>query len=291
MRVLVTGAKGMLGADVCRIFHERGHTVEATDIEEMDVRDARQVQRSVARIRPDWLLHLAALTDVDACERLPDEAYRTNALGTQHVSLACREVGAGLVYLSSISVFDGANCGPYTEFNTPNPQNAYSRSKYAGEQIVERLVPKYYIVRAGWIFGGGPRDKKFVAKIINLAKVRDKLSVVDDKFGSPTYSCDLATGIERLIHTGLYGVFHMVNTGSACSRYEYAQAILESAGISTCHLVPVRSDVFPQLAPRPAMEAARNYQFELRGWNWMRPWRPALAEYVRTTLVTEEQHG
>jgi dTDP-4-dehydrorhamnose reductase len=274
----------MLGADLCRIFRERGHTVEATDIAELDVRDAGLVARTIAQARPDGVLHLAALTDVDACERAPDEAYRTNALGTQHVALACRQSGATLVYISTISVFDGASCRPYTEFDAPNPQSAYSRAKYAGERMVERLTPQHYIVRAGWMFGGGPLDKKFVAKIIELARARATLSVVDDKFGSPTYTCDLAAGIERLLHTGLYGLYHMVNPGDVCSRHAFAQAILATAGITTCQLLPVSSAAFPLPAPRPAMEAARNYQLELHGWDWMRPWRAALAEYVRTTL-------
>jgi dTDP-4-dehydrorhamnose reductase len=141
------------------------------------------------------------------------------------------------------------------------------------------------------MFGGGPLDKKFVAKIIELARTRATLSVVDDKFGSPTYTCDLAAGIERLLHTGLYGLYHMVNPGGACSRYAFAQAVLQAAGITTCQLVPVSSAAFPLPAPRPAMEAARNYQLELRGLDWMRPWPAALREYVESTLSGEAQHG
>lgn len=285
MRVLVTGAKGMLGTDLCQILRQRGYEIEATDIQEMDVRDFDLVRLTLADVRPDWVLHLAALTDVDGCERDPDESFRTNTIGTQNVALACQAVGAGMLYVSTVSVFDGSKCEPYTDFDTPNPQSWYSRSKYQGELIVEKLLDKYFIVRAGWMFGGGPEDKKFVAKIMELALQRDSLTVVDDKFGSPTYTHDIASGIVSLLDTGLFGLYHMVNTGSYCSRYEFAQAILDYAGNTTCKINPVNSATFPLPAPRPRMEAARNLNLELRGLNWMRPWREALRDYVQNTLV------
>jgi len=288
MRILVTGARGMLGTDLCRILRDHGHRVEATDIQEMDVRDFDRVRRTLAETRPDWVLHLAALTDVDGCEREPEQSFLTNTIGTQNVALACQAVGAGMVYISTLSVFDGAKCEPYTEFDAPNPQSWYSRSKYQGELIVEKLLSRYYIVRAGWMFGGGPEDKKFVAKIMELAAQRPSLTIVDDKFGSPTYTQDIATGIEQLLGTGLYGTYHMVNTGGYCSRFEFAQAILTYAGNTACTLKPVNSATFPLPAPRPRMEAARNLNLELRGLHWMRPWREALQVYVQTVLLGRE---
>jgi dTDP-4-dehydrorhamnose reductase len=228
---------------------------------------------------------LAALTNVDDCERKPDDAYLTNTIGTQNVALACQSVDATMVYISTISVFDGQKCEPYTEFDQPNPQSWYSHSKYQGELIVEKLLSKYYIARAGWMFGGGPEDKKFVAKMIELASERDLLKVVNDKFGSPTYTADISSGVERLAQTGLYGTYHMVNTGGYCSRYEFAQKILEFAHNNSCALQPVSSAEFPLPAPRPNMEAARNFNLELRGLNWMQPWQLALEEYVESTLL------
>ena len=283
-KVLVTGAKGMLGTDLCQIFQDNGHDVIITDIEEMDVRNTELVNKTVAETDPDWVIHLAALTDVDGCEREPDEAYHTNTVGTQNVALACQAVGAVMVYVSTVSVFDGTKCEPYTEFDTPNPESWYSRSKYQGELIVEKLLDKYYIVRAGWMFGGGPEDKKFVAKIIELAEARDSLSIVHDKYGSPTYTFDIATGIEKLLNTGLYGTYHLVNTDGYCNRFEFAKAILEFAGIETCELHPVNSAKFPLPAPRPRMEAALNYNLELRGLNWQRPWEDALKVYIEEVL-------
>ncbi|MFL7837574.1 MAG: dTDP-4-dehydrorhamnose reductase [Candidatus Promineifilaceae bacterium] len=287
MKALVTGAKGMMGSDLCRILAQRGYDVLITDIEEMDVRDRDLVQDTVQSFQPDVVFHLAALTDVDACERDPDASFLTNTIGTQNVALASRGIDATVVYISTNSVFDGTKCEPYTEFDVPNPQSWYSRSKYQGERIVETLLDKYYIARAGWMFGGGPEDKKFVAKIIDLARERDQLTVVDDKFGSPTYTYDISNAVEKLWQTGLYGTYNTVNIGGYCSRFEFAQKILEFAGINDCEILPVSSARFPLPAPRPRMEAARNYNLELRNLNWMRTWQEALQAYIGGVLIPD----
>jgi dTDP-4-dehydrorhamnose reductase len=288
MKVLVTGAKGMLGTDLCREWRTRGYEISATDIQEMDVREPAQVQKTFADVKPELVLHLAALTDVDGCEREPEQAYRTNSIGAQNVALACQKTNVPLVYISTLSVFDGTKCEPYTEFDTPNPQSWYSRAKYEGEKIIERLLQHYYIVRAGWMFGGGSEDKKFVAKIIDLARSHSELKIVNDKFGSPTYTCDLARALIRLTQTSWFGVYHSFNTGAPCSRYEFALKILEYAGITTCRLVPVSSSEFPLPASRPRMEAGHNLHAELMGLELMRPWQVALREYISTTFVQDE---
>lgn len=285
-RVLVTGAKGMMGTDLCSRLSAKDYDVTITDLEEMDVRDLEEVHSIVREIQPGLIFHLAALTNVDDCERNPDESYLTNTIGTQNVALASLEVDATLIYISTISVFDGTKHSPYTEFDKPNPQSWYSRSKYQGELIVEKLLTKYFIARAGWMFGGGPKDKKFVGKIFDLARQHDQLSVVNDKFGSPTYTRDISKAVEMLSRNTIYGTYHLVNTGPCCSRYEYAQEILACAGIDSCELLPVSSSMFPLPAPRPRMEAARNYHLELRDLNYMRPWQDALKEYVETVILT-----
>lgn len=280
MKILVTGGRGMLGSDLQEVVRQAGHECLITDIDDLDVRQHEVVRKRILDERPDVVLHLAALTNVDDCEKHPAEAYRTNTIGTHNVALACLESGAALVYISTISIFGGAKCEPYTEFDAPAPVSAYADSKYQGELIVRQLLQRFYIVRAGWMFGGGTEDKKFVAKIIDLARTRDTLQIVDDKFGSPTYTVDIAGGILSLLETGLYGIYHMVNTGGYCSRFELAQAILDYAGVTTCRLEPVNSASFPLPAPRPRMEAAINYSLELHGLNWMRPWREALKAYI-----------
>lgn len=280
MKILVTGAAGMLGSDLCPIFAEE-HSVVMTDIKELDVRDPDQVLRWSQEVRPDLIAHLAAATEVDECERNPDLAYATNAIGTRNVALACQQVGATLLYISTHSVFDGTKCEPYTEFDRPNPLSHYSRAKYAGEEYVRSLLSRYYIVRAGWMFGGRTEDKKFVAKIIAAARSKPFLTIVDDKYGSPTYTADMSRGMRNLIKTGWFGTYHMVGTGGYCNRLEYAQAILDYAGVRSCELRPVSSAAFPLPAPRPRMEAGRNYLLDLSGCNWMRPWRAALQDYVQ----------
>jgi dTDP-4-dehydrorhamnose reductase len=283
MKVLVTGAAGMLGGDVCRILADR-HEIYATDhasgMEELDVSVPDEVFGVVRRVQPNLVIHLAAWTDVDGCERDPRRAYRVNSVGTQNVALACQERDIPLVYLSTIAVFGGDKPEPYTEFDTPAPQSVYSRSKHQGELIVQSLLRRYYIVRAGWMFGGDQRDKKFVGKIFWAARESAELRVVNDKFGSPTYTVDLARGLGRLIETDLYGVYHMVNPGGVPSRFEVASHVLDYAGITTCRLVPVSSAAFPLPAPRPRMEAGYNLHLELLGLNWMRLWTEALREYV-----------
>jgi dTDP-4-dehydrorhamnose reductase len=270
----------MLGSDFCPLFSQK-HEVVATDINELDVRDPAAVLKWSKDVKPDVIAHLAAATEVDECERNPDLAYATNAIGTRNIALACQQIGATLVYISTHSIFDGTKCEPYTEFDTPNPLSHYSRAKYAGEEYVRSMLNRYYIVRAGWMFGGRTEDKKFVAKIIAAARSKPFLTIVDDKFGSPTYTADMSRGILNLIERGWYGTYHMVNTGGYCNRLEYAQAILDYAGVRSCELRPVSSAAFPLAAPRPRMEAGRNYNLDLMGSNWMRPWRTALQEYVQ----------
>lgn len=278
MKILVTGASGMLGNDFCEIV-ARQHDVIASDIDSLDVAVERNVSESLDRHLPDVVAHLAAWTDVDGCEKDPDKAYRVNTIGTRNVALACKKLNIPLLYISTIAVFDGTKFEPYTEHDRPNPQSVYSRSKYEGELQIQAVMNRYFIVRTGWLFGGRHRDSKFVAKMLKQARETDKLSVVDDKYGSPTYTLDLARCLAQLIATERYGVYHIVNAGNAPSRFEVAQRIFDYAGIRHCHLRAVPSSDFQLPAPRPRMEAA--YSSSLGGIvNEMRPWTEALQEYI-----------
>jgi len=285
--ILVTGAGGMVGSYVPEIF--AGETLLLSDIvegfERLDVCDPTAVMKAVADAAPDLILHLAAATDVDRCEQEPDVAYRTNAMGTQNVALACLAHDVPLVYISTAGVFAGDKPEPYIEFDSPNPANIYGRSKLAGEQIVASLLRRYYIVRAGWMVGGGDRDKKFVGKITRL--IRDghtQIQAVDDKWGSPTYAKDLLGGIRRLVDTGFYSLYHMVNQG-CCSRYEVALVIRDALQRPDVQVAPVSSDRFPLPAPRARSEAMRNLKLELLGLEGMRPWQDAVREYILTELA------
>jgi dTDP-4-dehydrorhamnose reductase len=273
----------MLGRALVPIFHKR-YEVFPTDLEECDVRNKDLVMEEICGCKPRFVLHLAAMTDVDGCEKDPDEAFRTNTLGTRNVALACQRCNAVMVYINTGSVYNGSKPTPYIEFDTPDPMSIYARSKYQGELIVRDLLSEFYIFYAGWMFGGGSEDKKFVAKIMDLAGSRSELGIVDDKFGSPTYTVDLSTAIFDFIESGLYGKYHCVNVGCA-SRFEVAEEILRISGITDCSLTPVSSAEFPLPAPRPRMEAMRNYHFELLGLDPTRPWREALEDYITSTLL------
>lgn len=285
-RILVTGAGGMVGSYATTAF--AGDTLRLTDIvpgcEPLDVRDARAVMSAVDEFHPDIVLHLAAATDVDRCEQEPDWAFHSNAIGTANVALACQQHGATLVYISTGSVFPGESPEPYTEFDEPRPGNVYASAKLAGEQVVEALLDRYYIVRAAWMIGGGERDKKFLGKIARLLLAATPVRVVHDKFGSLTYAKDLLGGIHRLLDTGSYGTYHLANTG-ACSRYDVALELRELLARRDVPVEPVSSAIFPLPAPRPRSEAIRNMKIELMGLQPMRPWREALADYVTSELA------
>ncbi|MBU1699913.1 MAG: dTDP-4-dehydrorhamnose reductase [Candidatus Eisenbacteria bacterium] len=282
-RVLVTGARGMLGGDLCPIWRSFGYEVLETDIEDLDVRNQEKVRSVFETFQPDILLHLAAETDVDGCELRPDETYQTNTLGTRYLAMACRDSQARMVYISTASVFSGKKPTPYTEFDIPDPLSAYSGSKLAGEKIVQNLVVDHYICRAGWMFGGGAADKKFVAKIMELARSRPELKVVNDKFGTPTYTKDFAAALHTVIQRAVPGIYHLANEGTA-SRFEIAQAILKIGNITTCKLIPVSSAHFPLAAARPRMEAIENLMLKLLGLPSQPYWREALERYIHERL-------
>jgi dTDP-4-dehydrorhamnose reductase len=292
MKLLVTGARGMMGRDLCAIAEEAGHEVWPTDVEHLchdpedkiDVTDFESLGPAFDDFRPDLVFHLAAMTHVDECERRPEEAYLINTVGTQNLAQRCRERDLEMVYISTGSVFDGTKPTPYHEFDDPNPQSVYSRSKWQGELIVRDLLPQHFIVRAGWMFGGGPEDKKFVAKMIDLARERDVLRAVDDKFGSPCYTKDISRRCMELIESRRYGTYHAANTGY-CSRFEMAAAILEFARVGDCRVEPCSSAEFPLPAPRPRMEGMEGMHAVLIGLEPQRSWRDALRDYIENELL------
>lgn len=300
MRVLVTGAGGMLGSALVPALLRVGHRVDATDLRAdrpawngqgpalgvLDVRSRAQVDQWFGRTRPSFVIHLAAETDLEVCEKSPDHAFATNALGTKHVALACQAADVPMAYVSSAGVFDGEKDGPYIEYDQPNPVNVYARSKFEGERYVQMFLPRFYIVRAGWMVGGGPKDHKFVAKMLNQLKQGARvLYAVGDKLGTPTYAPDFARCFTRLMQTESYGVYHMACRGQA-SRFQVARKILDVLGYTGVDLVEVSSDFFRDSYPvlRPRSEIMRNLVLDLQGLNSMRPWEESLREYLLTAF-------
>ncbi|MDP7743136.1 MAG: dTDP-4-dehydrorhamnose reductase [Lentisphaeria bacterium] len=282
--LLITGAAGMLGCDTVTTL-QPAYKLLPFSHDALDVTDSAAVEDCFRQHQPDSVLHLAALTNVDRCQTEPDRATAVNIAGTRNVALACRRHNAELIYVSTLAVFNGDAAEPYSEDDTPNPRSIYAKSKYEGECIVGELVERHFIVRAGWMFGGGIEDKKFVAKILDLARQRDELTVVDDKFGCPTYTVDFANAIRHISESRRFGVYHAVNTGSPVSRFDLARRIVEIAEITSCTIRPVSSDTFPLPAPRPRMEAGVNDALAAAGLPIPRPWDEALFDYITSRLT------
>ena len=286
MRILITGAAGMLGVAIRAELAGSSHTVTATGstgqdgLLPMDIRDWEQVRNCIRGHQPELVLHLAAETDVDRCEQEPDHAYATNALGTENIALACREQGAVMAYISTANVFDGEKSEPYTEYDRTGSINVYGRSKLEGERAVERALDRYFILRAGWMVGGWEIDKKFVYKIVQRCRTERQLKVVDDKFGSPTFTLDFARNLMPLMQTRRYGIYHLANQGVG-SRLEIAQEVVrlldKEREVEIC---PISSAEFPLPAPRPRSEMLRNLKLELMGANHMPHWKASLRRYI-----------
>ncbi|HHS49953.1 MAG TPA: dTDP-4-dehydrorhamnose reductase [candidate division Zixibacteria bacterium] len=277
-KILATGARGMMGSDIIPILSKE-FEVLSTDIAELNVCEPSQVREAMASFRPNWVLHMAAMTDLDRCEVEQEAAKAVNFEGTRNIARACAEFDAGIIYISTSGVFSGRKKVPYTEDDVPRPKNFYGETKYWGELAVREILPesRRLILRAGWLFGGGPLDKKFVGKIYKLAKEKGELSAVEDIFGSPNYSVDIGALIIYLVKNNLFGLFHAANEGWA-NRFQIAEEIVRIANID-CIVKPVPSSFFVTKAPRPPMEAIENRRLKELGYN-MRPWKEALAEYV-----------
>jgi dTDP-4-dehydrorhamnose reductase len=253
MRVLITGVKGQLGVELTRAL-AGGCEVIGRDLPELDITGAACADH-LAALEPDWVVHAAAATDVDGCERDPAMAMAVNGEGTRRVAEGCRLAGAGLVYISTDFVFDGQKGSPYLETDVPVPVSAYGRSKLAGERAVQETAPRWSVVRTAWLYG--VHGKNFVKTIMGKAAAGGQLRVVDDQVGSPTYARDLAAAIAELLTRGLTGVFHLTNGGS-CSWFEFTREILRQGGFAAAGVLPISSRELARPARRPAYSVLAN---------------------------------
>jgi dTDP-4-dehydrorhamnose reductase len=249
MRVLVTGAAGMLGADVVGAAAAAGHEAIALARADLDVADAGAVRRAFAHARPDAVINCAAWTDVDGAEAAEEAATAVNGAGAGHVAAAAAAAGAHLVHVSTDYVFDGRAREPYTEDGPTRPESAYGRSKLAGERAVVAAAPgAHAIVRASWLFG--PHGGNFVDTMLRLGRERDAVTVVDDQVGCPTYTGHLAPALLTVAERRLAGVLHVAGAG-ACSWWELARAAFTGAGIA-CEVRRGSTAELGRPAPRPA---------------------------------------
>lgn len=274
MKVALTGAEGMLGQDIGRIFSD----VELVCLtyETLDITNLDPVMKRIREIRPDFLINAAAFTDVDRCESEPELAYLVNGIGTRNLAMACEEVRCPIIQISTDYVFDGTKDGPYDEWDDTAPINQYGLSKLMGERFVMSLTNRFFVVRTSWLYG--KNGKNFVDTICRLLSERDGIDVVNDQVGSPTFTLDLARKLREIIGKG-YGVYHVTNSGK-CSWYEFAVAIASRKGIDK-RISPVTSEMFKRPAKRPANSVLGHTMLRLEGLGEMRPWEAALEEYLR----------
>jgi len=276
MKVLVTGVKGQLGHDVVRELEKRGMEAIGVDIEEMDITDEASVSRVIKEAAPDAVIHCAAYTAVDAAEDNEELCRKVNADGPRNIAKVCRELDIKMIQISTDYVFDGEGERPWEPEDACGPQSVYGQTKYEGEQAVQELLEKYFIVRIAWVFG--INGKNFVKTMLNLAKTRDSLTVVNDQFGSPTYTYDLAKLLVDMIQTDKYGIYHATNEG-ICSWYEFACAIFKEAGIDM-KVSPVSSAEYAAKAKRPCNSRMSKDKLEAMGFARLPAWQDALKRYL-----------
>ncbi len=282
MRILITGANGQLGTDLCQVLED--FDVLPMTHADLEITTLDDVKFVLDKYRPDVVINTAAYVRVDDCETEQDKSFTVNALGARNIAVACQKIGAKLVHISTDYVFGGepdVRTTPYNEFDTPIPANLYGMSKLAGENFVRHLCSRHFIVRGSGLFGtAGARGKggNFVETMLKLAQERDELRVVNDQVFSPTYTKDLAQKIVELIHTEYYGVFHITNRGS-CSWQQFSVEILDMAGLEI-PVISIASDEYPQKAKRPRYSVLDNCHLRLLHMDRMRSWQEALGVYL-----------
>ncbi len=274
MRLLVIGAKGMLGTDMLRDW--RSDEVVGADRAQADIRDIAQVRALVSKVRPDWIVLTAAYTDVDGSEKNQELAFAVNSTGAAHVARVALEFGARLFYVSTDYVFDGTSSRPYETTDPLHPLNVYGASKAGGEKAIQELGSDFCIGRTSWLFGAsGP---SFPEKILRASESRKELTVVSDQVGSPTFTRDLAAAILQLIHLEARGVVHITNSGT-CSWFEFASEVLQQTGRDSIVVLPVSSAEFPRPARRPMFSVLSPSSLQKFGFT-VRHWKDAVPIYL-----------
>ena len=276
MKILITGSKGQLGLELTKqLEKEKKYEIIATDRDELNIIDINSVNEFLLNNKPDVVINCAAHTAVDLCETDVENAYKINAVGPRNLAIVCEKIGAKLVQVSTDYVLDGNGTRPYREDDTTCPNSIYGTSKLMGENFVREFCSRYFVVRTAWLYGEG---NNFVRTMLKLAETNSELNVVNDQFGSPTSTVDLAKAIIDLMNTEHYGVYHGTCEGQ-CSWYDFAKKIFEIKNIDI-KVNPVTSEEFKRPAPRPAYSVLDNFMFKLVGLNSFRNWEKSLEEYL-----------
>ena len=296
MKILVTGVGGQLGHDVMNELIGRGHTGVGSDIAPeysgvadgsavttaeyvpMDITDAAQVSEVITKVSPDVVIHCAAWTAVDAAEDDDKKAKvkAINADGTQNIANVCKKLNCKMIYISTDYVFDGEGTRAWEPDDERHPLNVYGQTKYEGELAVQNTLEKYFIVRISWVFG--VNGKNFIKTMLNLGKTHDHLTVVNDQFGSPTYTYDLARLLVDMVLTDKYGIYHATNEG-ICNWYEFACEIFRKAGMNV-DVAPVPASEYPTKAKRPENSRMSKAKLTENGFVRLPSWQDALERYL-----------
>ena len=271
-KILVTGANGMLGQDLCPILEDSGYEVIETDIDTLDITNSKIVSDVLKENKPDIVIHCAAYTNVDKAEEDLHTAELINVTGTENIAEACGKLGITLVYISTDYVFDGTKNEPYKPNDRTNPINNYGMTKYEGEEAVRSLCEKYYVARTSWLYGH--HGKNFVETMLSLAD-KPEIKVVDDQIGCPTWTVELANGIVKILSKP-YGTYHICGSGHT-SWYGFAREIFVQSGLNV-NLIPCTTYEFPRPAKRPSYSVMDNDKI-------CRNWQAALKDYIELSNV------
>lgn len=280
--IIVTGCNGQLGKAINQVLGgDTEYRLFNTDVPELDITDIEKVMAFVREVKPYAIINCAAYTNVNGCETDYDNAFLANAVGPRNLSIAAREMGAKMVQISTDYVFSGNTDRHYKELDEVDPMSAYGKTKLYGENFVREFADRHFILRTAWLYGEG---KNFVKTMLMLSEKSDKVQVVDDQFGSPTYALDLAKAIAHLLPTENYGIFHATSEGECCWA-DFAREIFRLAGKQTAVEGISTSEYdekFPGQAHRPAYSVLDNDMLKLTTDFRFPTWKDAIAEYMKT---------
>ena len=277
MKVLVTGINGQLGHDVMAELERRHIECIGAGRQQFDITDYEAVREFITAARPDAVIHCSAYTAVDKAESNADACYQANAVGPENIAKVCKAIDAKMVYISTDYVFPGTGEQFYKVDDLTGPINVYGKTKLAGEQAVQKLLTKYFIVRISWVFG--KNGNNFVKTMLRLGKEREKLTVVADQVGSPTYTADLAPLLCDMVATDKYGVYNTTNEG-VCSWAEFAAEIMQQAGLG-CKIMPIPTSEYPTPAKRPLNSRMSKDKLVVCGFKRLPTWQDALSRYLK----------
>ena len=277
MKVLVTGVNGQLGYDVMVELQKKGHEAVGVDAQDMDITDYTLVLKVMKEVNPQAVIHCAAYTAVDKAEENIDFCRKVNAEGTENIAKVCKELDCKMMYISTDYVFDGEGNRPWEpDDKVSKPLNAYGLTKYEGEQMLQKYVEKFFIVRISWVFG--VNGNNFIKTMLRLGKENGKVSVVSDQIGSPTYTADLAILLCNMIASDKYGIYHATNEGF-CSWYDFACEIFKAANMDV-DVTAVDSNAFPVKAKRPKNSRMSKDKLTQNGFDKMPTWQDATQRYI-----------